>query len=69
MTTPCTSTPPPAVWRRSTFSDGSGGNCVEIAVLPGVEAVAVRDSKTPDRPHLRFSRQQFAVLITALAGD
>jgi len=33
-----------AEWRKSTFSNGSGGNCVEVALnLPGI--VAVRDSK------------------------
>lgn len=39
-----------AVWHKSTFSNGSGGNCVEAASLPGV--VAVRDSKNPDGPAL-----------------
>ena len=40
-----------AVWRKSTFSNGSGGDCVEVARnLPGV--VAVRDSKDPDGPPL-----------------
>ena len=35
-----------ALWRKSSYSSGNGGNCVEIAVnLPGV--VAVRDSKDP----------------------
>jgi len=33
-----------ASWYKSTFSNGSGGNCVEVARnLPGI--VAVRDSK------------------------
>jgi hypothetical protein len=32
-----------AVWYKSTFSNGSGGNCVEVASnLPGI--VAIRDS-------------------------
>ena len=35
-----------AVWRKSSRSNGSGGNCVEVASnLPGI--VAVRDSKDP----------------------
>lgn len=34
-------------WRKSTYSGGNGGDCVEVARgLPG--AVAVRDSKDPD---------------------
>jgi Domain of unknown function (DUF397) len=36
-----------ARWRKSSYSGGAGGNCVEVATgLPG--AVAVRDSKDPD---------------------
>jgi hypothetical protein len=40
-----------AVWRKSTRSSNSGGQCVEVAGnLPGV--VAIRDSKDPDGPAL-----------------
>lgn len=40
-----------AVWRKSTPSGNSGGQCVEVAAnLPGV--VAVRDSKDPTGPAL-----------------
>ena len=40
-----------AQWRKSSYSGGSGGNCVEVATnLPGV--VAVRDSKNPAAPAL-----------------
>jgi hypothetical protein len=43
-----------AVWRKSSRSNGSGGNCVEIASnLPGI--VAVRDSKDPNGPRLVFT--------------
>jgi hypothetical protein len=35
-----------AEWRKSSYSGGNGGNCVEIARnLPGV--IAIRDSKNP----------------------
>jgi hypothetical protein len=47
-------------WRRSTHSDSSGGNCVEVAALPAV--VAVRDSKDPDGPRLLLRRSAFASL-------
>ncbi|MFE0028417.1 DUF397 domain-containing protein [Amycolatopsis sp. NPDC059021] len=35
-------------WRKSSYSGGEGanGNCVEVAFVP--EAVAVRDSKSPE---------------------
>ncbi|WP_106402873.1 DUF397 domain-containing protein [Actinocorallia populi] len=47
-----------ACWRKSTHSDPSGDNCVEVAGLPGV--IAVRDSKNPDGPRLAFSHTAFA---------
>jgi hypothetical protein len=46
-----------AEWRKSSFSGGSGGNCVEVATnLPGV--IAVRDSKDPDGPALALTPAQ-----------
>jgi hypothetical protein len=56
-----------AVWRKSSYSSGNGGNCVEVARnLPG--AVAVRDSKDPDGPKLIFSRAVWRT-FTAAAQD
>jgi Domain of unknown function (DUF397) len=47
-----------ALWRKSSYSSGNGGNCVEIAVnLPGV--VAVRDSKDPGGPMLTLTPAQW----------
>jgi len=47
-----------AVWRKSSYSSGNGGNCVEVAVsLPGM--VAVRDSKDPDGPALMVTPAQW----------
>jgi hypothetical protein len=38
-----------ARWRKSSHSDGNGGDCVEVAAgVPGV--IPVRDSKVPDGP-------------------
>lgn len=49
-----------AAWRKSSFSGGNGGACVEVAIVPGVAegsdgAVALRDSKDPSGPALLFS--------------
>ncbi|MFD2355852.1 DUF397 domain-containing protein [Nonomuraea ferruginea] len=66
--------PSPLTWRKSTFSNGTGGNCVEVALLDdddtkALEAdhkayhgplVALRDSKDPDGPRLYFTRSEFA---------
>jgi hypothetical protein len=54
-----------ADWRKSTYSGGNGGNCVEVArVLP--EAVAVRDSKYPDGPQLITSPAAWQVFMASV---
>jgi hypothetical protein len=43
-----------ATWRKSSYSGGNGGNCLEVARnLPGI--VAVRDSKDRTGPVLTFT--------------
>ena len=43
-----------AQWRKSSYSGGNGGDCVEVARnIPGI--VAVRDSKNRSGPVLPFS--------------
>lgn len=60
--------PRTAAWRKSSYSNGDGGSCVEIADnLPGL--VPVRDSKAgPDGPALTFARAHWAPFVAAL-GD
>jgi hypothetical protein len=53
-----------ATWRKSSFSSGNGGACVEVAELPGM--VAVRDSKDPDGGALVLSPAAFAALTSAV---
>ncbi|MGW0935632.1 DUF397 domain-containing protein [Streptomyces sp. NPDC002666] len=55
-----------AVWRTSSYSNGDGGECVEIADnLPGI--VPVRDSKAaPEGPALTFARARWAPFVAAL---
>jgi hypothetical protein len=48
-------------WRKSNRSSGQGGQCVELAGLPGV--VAVRDSKNPDGPKLTFAAHEWAAFV------
>ena len=48
-------------WRKSSRSN-NGGNCVEIAELPG-GGRAVRDSKNPDGPVLAFTREEWAAFV------
>ncbi|MFV2115343.1 DUF397 domain-containing protein [Micromonospora sp. LOL_025] len=56
-----------ALWRKSTRSGTSGGNCVEVADnLPGV--VAVRDSKDPTGPTLTFTPTAWRAFVARTAG-
>ena len=58
-----------AVWRKSSYSNGSGGECVQVALrIP--ELVAVRDSKNPDGPRLIFSHEEWRAFVAAVrAGE
>ena len=51
-----------AVWRKSSRSNGSGGNnCVEVAFLD--TAVAVRDSKDRSGPALMFTQAEWVAFV------
>jgi hypothetical protein len=72
-------------WRKSSLSNGTGGDCVEVASVDGdldVRAlgasrkaghgplIALRDSKDPDGPRLYFTRSEFAAFRHGiLAGE
>ena len=56
--------PDGATWRKSTYSNGSGGNCVEVANLPNGRAV--RDSKHPEGPFLIFTRQGWRAFVNGI---
>ncbi|MFF9685466.1 DUF397 domain-containing protein [Streptomyces sp. NPDC014623] len=52
-------------WRKSTYSGGDGGNCLEVADgHPGM--VPVRDSKMTDGPALVFRTGAWAVFVAGL---
>lgn len=54
-----------AAWRKSSYSNGDGGNCVEVADnFTGV--MPVRDSKDPGRPALVFRAAGWASFVTAV---
>lgn len=48
-------------WRKSSRSSSNGGECVELAALPG--QVAARDSKNPTGGILVFAETAMAALI------
>jgi hypothetical protein len=52
-------------WVKSSYSDGNGGNCIEIG--PGFpDTVPVRDSKNPDGPILLVTRSAWSAFTAAL---
>lgn len=54
-----------ATWRKSTYSGGEGGNCLEVA--DGHPAfVPVRDSKNPRGPKLAFRADAWTAFVENL---
>ncbi|QKW07306.1 DUF397 domain-containing protein [Streptomyces sp. NA04227] len=54
-----------ATWRKSSYSNGDGGDCVEVAdKVPGL--VPVRDSKNPSGPALVLTALAWSPFVTAL---
>jgi len=51
-------------WRKSTYSDGNGGSCVEVAGAARV--VQVRDTKNRDGGTLTFSAETWRAFAEAL---
>lgn len=56
--------PEGAAWRKSSYSSGNNGNCVEIA-LPARSA-AIRDSKNPYGGHLTIATEEFSHLLASV---
>ena len=54
--------PSALVWRKAARSGGQGGNCVEVAELPG-GGMAVRDSKDPSGPVLSFTLGEWRAFV------
>ncbi len=52
-------------WVKSSRSGPTGGNCVEMAVLPG-GTVAVRNSRHPEGPALVFTAAAWDTFIGGL---
>ncbi|MEV5510228.1 DUF397 domain-containing protein [Streptomyces orinoci] len=55
-------------WRTSSYTNGDGGNCVEVAEdHPG--SIPVRDSKAPTGPALVFPTTSWASFIRTLKRE
>jgi hypothetical protein len=51
-------------WRKSSYSNGTGGNCIEVGTP--LTHTPIRDSKDPHGPTLTFPSPAFAAFLTAL---
>ncbi|WP_046496081.1 DUF397 domain-containing protein [Streptomyces odonnellii] len=59
--------PEDAAWVKSSYSDGTGNNCVEVARLaPGV---GIRDSKNRPGPTLLVPATAWATFIDLVRSD
>jgi hypothetical protein len=56
--------PTGATWRKSTYSNGSGGNCIEATTHNGHPAL--RDSKNSSGPALLFTARQWHTFIQGI---
>ncbi|MER0480797.1 DUF397 domain-containing protein [Streptomyces sp. Edi2] len=57
-----------ACWRKSSYSNGDGGECLEVADdFPGL--VPVRDSKVPEGPALIVRAVAWRRFVTAVKAD
>ncbi|MDH6517267.1 hypothetical protein M2163_005751 [Streptomyces sp. SAI-135] len=54
-------------WFKSSYSDGEGGQCLEVAVTP--DTIHLRDSKRtdPTAPHLTLSPTAWSAFVAQAA--
>lgn len=64
MMSPAQETNSDVRWFKSTYSGGSGSDCVEVAF--GGQFVSVCDSKTPQQGTLTTSTSAFTAFIVAM---
>jgi hypothetical protein len=54
-------------WRKSSYSSGNGGNCLELGTMPG--AILIRDTKDNGRgPVLRVTPADWTRLLKSVKG-
>ncbi|WP_017622280.1 DUF397 domain-containing protein [Nocardiopsis chromatogenes] len=61
-------TPPVLTWRKSSYSNDTGGECVEFALVPEGGA-AVRDTQNRRLGHLSFPTGEWAAFLREVASD
>ncbi|MFJ4084608.1 DUF397 domain-containing protein [Streptomyces iakyrus] len=51
-------------WFTSSYSSSGDGDCVEVAVTPGLDTIHIRDSKNRQGPELRLSPTAWSAFLT-----
>lgn len=54
----------PVTWHKSSYSNGDGGACVEVADVDATRAV--RDSKNPTGPTLQFTVAEWSAFTAGV---
>ncbi|MEU6090150.1 DUF397 domain-containing protein [Streptomyces sp. NPDC047085] len=55
-------------WRKSSYSGGSGGSCLEVNDTTAPSHVPVRDSKSPAGPAVVFSAPVWSAFVNSVKG-
>ncbi|MFJ8634179.1 DUF397 domain-containing protein [Streptomyces sp. NPDC093568] len=53
-------------WKKSSYSGGSSGDCLEVNDAARPTHVPVRDSKNPTGPAIVFSAPAWSAFVTSL---
>lgn len=49
-------------WFKSSYSDGEGGQCLEVAIAP--DSIHLRDSKNPTGPRLTLTPTAWSAFLS-----
>ncbi|MEU3542945.1 DUF397 domain-containing protein [Streptomyces paromomycinus] len=59
----------PPTWLKSSYSNGSGGNCIETFSIPEDDITLVRDSKRLEGPILTFRTEAWCLFLDEVRGS
>lgn len=59
--------PAPLAWRKSSYSGGEGGNCVETAASE--QTIHIRDSKSLCSPEITASPRAWTAFLAHISGN
>jgi hypothetical protein len=56
-------------WRKSSYSGGNGGECIEVRAQSQAGCVLVRDTRDRQGPVLAFGRQAWEAFAAIVKAD